>query len=229
MPLILRRRRLCLQRGSYPLHRSCLEVLPEMAMVLLHGERRSMRVLTAQKDSACSLIRHSFFFLPLDLFLIRTDGICQVPAEDRRPPHRHRKVPAFPSFQGNLARRSSVSVSVRNGNRCLSYFRAGVCPRSPPSIAMDRSGLNRFSVSNVQSFPHFRRKPSSMAARKMYPERCISVSDSSGSTSIEVFINGGRDLGRTDTSSSKDYRVHESESTPFPSLFQKVRIVYFRL
>jgi len=33
---------------------------------------------------------------------------------------------------------------------------------------------------------HSRRKPALIAARKMYPERCISVSDSSGSTSIDA-------------------------------------------
>jgi len=42
------------------------------------------------------------------------------------------------------------------------------------------------SLSSVMYFLHFRRKASSIAARKMYPERCISVSDSSGSTSIEA-------------------------------------------
>ena len=36
------------------------------------------------------------------------------------------------------------------------------------------------------AFHYFLRKPALTAARKMYPERCINVSDSSGSTSIDA-------------------------------------------
>lgn len=43
-----------------------------------------------------------------------------------------------------------------------------------------------FSRSAVLIFIHFPCNALLMAARKMYPERCISVSDSSGSISIDA-------------------------------------------
>jgi len=53
-------------------------------------------------------------------------------------------------------------------------------PCLPPT-----SGYFR-SEAAVPTPRHFFGKPALMAARKMYPERCISMSDSSGSTSIEA-------------------------------------------
>ncbi len=43
-----------------------------------------------------------------------------------------------------------------------------------------------FSHEGVPEPRHFSRNAASMAARKIYPDRCISVSDSSGSTSIDA-------------------------------------------